>query len=240
MKTLEVIPAIDIIGGKCVRLSQGDYSRLKVYNENPLEVARAFRDSGATRLHLVDLDGAKASRPQNLDVLGRIVSGTGLAVEFGGGIKSEESLRGVLDAGAAYAICGSVAVTDPGSFSSWLDRYPGRIILSLDLRDGLVATRGWLDTSSLTARAVLERYAGRIGKVIVTRIECDGMLGGIDTGFYKSLQDAFPDIDITVSGGISSEEDLERCETAGLRSAIVGKAFYEGRIDPAHVFGGGN
>lgn len=240
MRELDIIPAIDLIGGKCVRLTQGDYSRLKVYGDDPVEVACAFRNAGATRLHLVDLEGAKASAPVNLDVLGRIKAVTDLTIEFGGGIKTRESLSAVLDSGADYAICGSVAVTDPGTFSSWLEEYPGKIIISLDLRDGLVATRGWLDTSAVPAREVLERFRGRVDQAIVTRIECDGMLGGIDTGFYKSLQEDFPEIGIIVSGGVSTLEDLMDCENAGLRAAIVGKAFYEGRIDPAEVFRGGN
>ena len=240
MRKLEVIPAIDLIGGSCVRLTQGDYSRMKVYYNDPVEVARFFRDSGATRLHLVDLDGAKASRPVNLDVLRRISAATTLAIDFGGGIKTEESLVAALEAGASYVVCGSVAVTAPDSFSEWLDRYPGRIILGIDLRNGFVATRGWLDTSSATAGDLLERFRDGVGQAIVTRIDSDGMLGGVDTDFYKSLQDAFPEVDIIVSGGVSSEEDLYECDKAGLRSAIVGKAFYEGRLDPSNVFRGGN
>ena len=239
MKTLQVIPAIDIIGGKCVRLTRGDYSLMNIYKDDPLEAALAFRDAGARRLHLVDLDGAKSSIPVNLDVLERIVSRTGLTVEFGGGIKSAASLDAALDAGASYVICGSIAVTDLETFSSWLACHPGRIILSLDLRDGLVATRGWLDTSGLTARDVLRRFSGSLEQAVVTRIECDGTLSGVDVGFYESLQSEFPDIDIIVSGGVSSQKDLDACERAGLRAAIVGKALYEGRIDPKKLFRGG-
>ena len=240
MRSIEVIPAIDLIGGRCVRLTQGDYSRMKVYSDDPVEVARSFQDSGAARLHLVDLDGAKASHPVNLDVLNRISAATNLVIEFGGGIKSEKALVAALEAGASYVICGSVAVTDPDSFSKWLDKYPGRIILGIDLRNGLVATRGWLDTSSVTAGAVLDRFKIGLNQAIVTRIDSDGMMDGVDTGFYKSLQDAFPEVDIIVSGGVSSENDLSECEKVGLRSVIVGKAFYEGRLDPSQVFRGGN
>ncbi len=240
MTEMNIIPAIDLIGGKCVRLTQGDYGRSKVYGEDPLEVAAAFEQAGAKRLHLVDLDGAKASAPVNLEVLRRIVRNTGLSVEFGGGIKSEASLKAVLEAGASYAICGSIAVTDPDSFSCWLDRYGERIILGLDLRDGRVATRGWLDTSTLTAEAVLERSGGRVRQAIVTEIARDGMLGGVDVPFYTRLQEAFPSVDIIVSGGISCEEDILACRDAGLRGVIVGKALYEGRVDLARMFRGGD
>ena len=240
MKTLQVIPAIDIIGGKCVRLTRGDYSLMNIYKDDPLEAAMAFQDAGASRLHLVDLDGAKSSKPVNLDVLERIVSKTHLKVEFGGGIKTASALDSAIDAGASYVICGSIAVTDPEMFSSWLACHPGRIILSLDLRDGLVATRGWLDTSGLTARDVLKRFSGSLEQAVVTRIECDGTLSGVDAGFYESLQGEFPDIDIIVSGGVSSQKDLDACEKAGLRAAIVGKALYEGRIDLKCLFRGGD
>ena len=240
MNKLNVIPAIDLIGGKCVRLTQGDYARSKVYEEDPLAAAAAFRAAGARRLHLVDLDGAKAAAPVNLEVLRRIVRETGLSVEFGGGIKSETSLETVLEAGASFAICGSIAVTDPDTFSRWLDRYGERIILSLDLRDGCVATRGWLDTSSLTAEDVLNRFGGRVRQAIVTEIARDGTLQGVDTAFYRRLQDAFPDVDIIVSGGVAGLADLEACAAAGLRAAVVGKALYEGRIDLKKVFRGGD
>ena len=240
MRSIEVIPAIDLIGGRCVRLTQGDYSRMNVYSEDPVEVARHFRHSGAERLHLVDLDGAKASHPVNLDVLNHISAATDLVVEFGGGIKSEKALVAALEAGASYVICGSVAVTDPDSFSRWLDKYPGRIILGIDIRNGLVATRGWLDTSSVTAYDLMNRFRGGLNQVIVTRIDSDGMMDGVDTAFYKSLQETFSEVDIIVSGGVSSEEDLSECEKAGLRSVIVGKAFYEGRLDPSKVFWGGD
>ena len=240
MRNLEIIPAIDLIDGRCVRLTQGDYSRMIVYSDDPVEVARSFQDSGATRLHLVDLDGAKAASPVNLDVLRRITAATSLKIEFGGGIKTREALVAALEAGASYVICGSVAVTDPDSFSNWLDDYSGRIILGIDIRNGFVATRGWLDTSSVTAYDLMNKFRNGLNQVIVTRIDSDGMMGGVETDFYKSLQDAFPEVDVIVSGGVSSKEDLIECEKAGLRSVIVGKAFYEGRLNPSDVFGGGN
>ena len=240
MKPMTIIPAIDLIDGKCVRLTRGDYGQTKVYGEDPLAVARSFERAGATRLHLVDLDGAKASGPVNLAVLRRIAAGTDLEIEFGGGIKSEAALQAVFDAGAAFAICGSVAVTDPDGFSCWLDRFGGRIILGADLRDGCVATRGWLDTSAVTAVDLLSRFNGRLGQAIVTEIARDGMLSGVDIPFYQSLQEAFPSIDIIVSGGISCAGDLLACRQAGLRGVIVGKALYEGRIGLDQLFRGGN
>ncbi|MGN0202506.1 MAG: 1-(5-phosphoribosyl)-5-[(5-phosphoribosylamino)methylideneamino]imidazole-4-carboxamide isomerase [Candidatus Cryptobacteroides sp.] len=231
MATFNIIPAIDLIDGQCVRLTQGDYSRSKVYSPDPLKVACAFEQAGALRLHLVDLDGAKASEPKNLAVLERIASHTSLQVEFGGGIKSEASLKAVLDAGASYAVCGSIAVTSPGLFRSWLEEYGDRIILGLDLRNGMVATHGWLETSEATATEVLTAFGGLVKRAIVTEISHDGMLAGVDAAFYSGLQGAFPDVEIVVSGGVSCEEDIRLLSAKGLRSAIVGKALYEGRIN---------
>lgn len=237
MLDFNIIPAIDLIGGQCVRLTQGDYGRKKVYSADPVEMARRFEAAGARRLHLVDLDGAKASAPKNLDVLSAIVRETGLEVEFGGGIKSGESLEAVLESGASYAICGSVAVTDEAIFRDWLGKYGEKIILGLDLKDGFVATRGWLDTSARTAAGVLQSYEGLVKQAIVTDIAQDGMLRGVNLTFYSALQTAFPGVEIIVSGGVSSWEDLAGLKEHGLRSAIVGKALYEGRLKLAEIFG---
>ena len=236
MKGISIIPAIDLIDGKCVRLTQGDYGRSKVYSSDPVEVALSFEKAGAERLHLVDLDGAKASKPANLDVLRNIVAHTGLKVEYGGGIKSEEALDSVLEAGASYAICGSVAVTDPEIFKSWLERSGERIILGLDLRNGLVATRGWMETSELTGIQVLKSYAGLVRHAVVTEISRDGMLQGVDVGFYSELQKQFPEVEIVVSGGVSSLSDLESLREAGLKAAIVGKAIYENKVKLEELF----
>lgn len=237
MTDLNIIPAIDLIDGQCVRLTQGDYAKSKVYSTDPLSVAKSFEAAGATRLHLVDLDGAKASKPANLEVLRRIVRGTSLTVEFGGGIKSEESLERVLDAGASYAICGSVAVAEPQMFRGWLERLGGRIVLGLDLKDGLVATHGWLQTSKLSAGDVLSSFGGLVEQVVVTEISKDGMLQGVDAGFYSKLQAEFPDVEVIVSGGVSSMDDLRALRAAGLKAAIVGKAIYEGRVGLEELFG---
>ncbi len=237
MTDFNIIPAIDLIGGKCVRLTQGDYNKSKVYSSDPLEMAKKFEDAGAKRLHLVDLDGAKASRPANLDVLERIAGGTSLTVEFGGGIKSEESLNMVLDSGASYAICGSVAVTQPEMFRSWLEKFGQRIILGLDLKDGKVATHGWLETSQVPAEALLESLEGLVNQVIVTEISRDGMLQGVDVDFYSSLQKSFPEVEVIVSGGVSGTDDLLALRSAGLKAAVVGKAIYEGRVRIEELFG---
>ena len=200
---IEIIPATDIIGGQCVRLTQGDYASRKTYYRDPLEAAFRFEEAGIRRLHMVDLDGAKASEPRNLAVLERIAARTSLEVQYGGGIKSREALHSVFDAGARRAICGSVAVRRPDLFAAWLAEFdPGRLILGADVRNGAVATD----------------------------ISRDGMLCGPSAAFYADLQGRFPTVEITVSGGISSMSDIEELDRQGLRSVIVGKALYEGRI----------
>ena len=236
MKNFNIIPAIDIIGGRCVRLTQGDYAKEKVYSDNPVEMAKSFERAGATRLHLVDLEGAKDSGPKNLDVLRNITNATGLKVEFGGGVKSEESLKAVLDAGAEYVICGSVAFTEPDIFKKWLGRYGEKIILGLDLKNGLVATHGWKETVSMSAGQALESFEGLVRQAIVTEVSRDGMLQGVNLEFYAGLQQQFPDVEIIVSGGVSNYEDLEELRRSGLRSAIVGKAIYEGRVKLEDLF----
>jgi phosphoribosylformimino-5-aminoimidazole carboxamide ribotide isomerase len=233
---MDIIPAIDILSGRCVRLTQGDYGRKKEYSSDPVEVARTFEQAGAKRLHLVDLDGARSAAPQNLDVLRSIVSATSLVVEFGGGIKSEATLETVLEAGARYAICGSIAVTAPDTFSAWLDRYRDRIILGVDVRGGLVATHGWLKTTRLTAVDAISSWRDRIKQVIVTEIDRDGMLRGVNLEFYAGLQQQFPGQDIVVSGGIGTIEQLAELKAAGIRAVIVGKALYEGRIKLESLF----
>ncbi len=236
MKNFNIIPAIDIIGGRCVRLTQGDYAKEKVYSDNPVEMAKSFEWAGATRLHLVDLEGAKESCPKNLDVLRDITRETGLKVEFGGGVKSEESLKAVLDAGAEYVICGSVAFTEPVIFKKWLEEYAGRIILGLDLKNGLVATHGWKETVPMSAVQALESFEDLVHQAIVTEVSRDGMLQGVNLEFYSALQQQFPEVEIIVSGGVSSYEDLTELKKFGLRSAIVGKAIYEGRVKLEDLF----
>lgn len=236
MRNFNIIPAIDLMGGKCVRLTQGDYGKQKTYSEEPVSMAKSFEAAGAKVLHLVDLDGAKSSCPQNLQVLKSIASQTSLKIEFGGGIKTEESLKAALEAGADWVICGSVAVSDPEAFLSWTEKYPGKIILGLDLKNGRVATNGWLNTSSMSAVEVLTAFGGSVSKAIVTEISRDGMLQGVNLEFYAALQQQFPDVEIVVSGGISGYEDFEELRKAGLKSAVVGKAIYEGRVRVEDLF----
>lgn len=236
MKNFNIIPAIDIIGGRCVRLTQGDYAKETVYSDSPVEVAKNFERAGATRLHLVDLEGAKESCPKNLDVLRNITSETELKVEFGGGVKSGEALKAVLDAGAEYVICGSVAFTEPDIFKKWLEIYDERIILGLDLRNGLVATHGWKETVPMSAVQALNTFEGLVHQAIVTEVSRDGMLQGVNLEFYAGLQQQFPEVEIIVSGGVSSYEDLTELKKFGLRSAIVGKAIYEGRVKLEDLF----
>ena len=229
---ITIIPAIDLIGGECVRLSQGDYDRKTTYFKDPLEVALRYEAIGIRRLHLVDLDGAKASAPVNLAVLRRIAENTSLEVQYGGGIKSADALRAVFDNGARRAICGSIAVTEPERMAAWLDEFgPARIVLGADAKNGRIATHGWLQESELTIEQLVEKFLPQgLSQVICTDISKDGMLQGPTFNLYEKLQNSFPSVDITVSGGISSMDDILRLDAMGLRSVIVGKAIYEGRI----------
>ena len=229
---IEMIPATDLIGGRCVRLTQGDYTSRKTYYRDPLEAALRFEEAGPRRLHMVDLDGAKAAEPQNLAVLERIAAKTSLEVQYGGGIKSRAALRSVFDAGARRAVCGSVAVREPELFARWIAEFgPERLILGADVRDGVVAIQGWTERSERTAPELIETFlpAG-LRQVVCTDISRDGMLCGPAVALYADLQRRFPQVEITVSGGVSSPDDIARLEREGLRSVIVGKALYEGRI----------
>ena len=231
MRTI-IIPAIDLMDGKCVRLTQGDYGQKKEYSADPVCIAKQYEDCGVTRLHVVDLDGAKAKKPCNLAVLERIASETALDIEWGGGIKDSEALDSALKAGADRIICGSIAVDNPDEFLRWLDEFgPERIILGADVRNGKVATHGWLKDSGLPLDELMGRYVpAGMSQMICTDISRDGMLQGPDFGFYVGLKDTWPGVDITVSGGISCMADLKEAERLGLHSVIVGKAIYEGRI----------
>ena len=229
---IEIIPAIDIIGGRCVRLSQGDYERQTTYDATPVEMARRYAEAGVKRLHLVDLDGAKAGHPCNLETL-RDVARTGLlSIEWGGGIKSREGLEDVLEAGADYAIIGSLAVKKPELMEQWLQEFGGeRIILGADIRDGKVAVNGWLEDSPLSVDDLIDRFLPfGLREVICTDISKDGMLQGPSTDLYLRLVRKYPQIVFTVSGGISSVSDIRRLNDLRLPRVIVGKAIYENRI----------
>lgn len=228
---IQIIPAIDIIEGRCVRLSQGDYGRKKVYDASPLDMALAYQDAGIVRLHLVDLDGAKQSAPANLRVLEQLAGRTSMEIEWGGGIKTADALRSVFDSGAAYGICGSVAALKPELFREWLLAFGPKVILGADIRDGKVSVNGWLEDTRLGIEEMIDMFAADgLGNVICTDISRDGMLQGPAFDLYKDLQQRYDAIDITVSGGISSMADIEKLEELGLRKVIVGKAIYEGRI----------
>lgn len=228
---MKLFPAIDLINGRPVRLSQGDYGRATVYGDDPLAVARQFYASGLRRLHLVDLDGAKASAPANLPVLRRIREALPeMQVEWGGGIKSDEAIEAALAAGATWVVCGSVAVERPELVGRWIERYGAeRLVLGADVQDGRVATHGWLCSSDVTVEELVARFP-QLCRVVCTDIARDGMLCSPSVDFYARLQERFPRVEVTVSGGIGSADDLRRLSAAGLRSAIVGKAYYEGRI----------
>lgn len=229
---MRIIPAIDIIDGKCVRLSQGDYAQKTVYNENPLEVAKQFEDAGLRHLHLVDLDGAKARKVVNWQVLEAIVTNTGLKVDFGGGLRTTEDVRKVLECGAAQITAGSIAVSDRDTVLQWLTEFGAeRIILGADAKDGHIATHGWLDDSGLDVLRFIDDYhrAG-IRYVVCTDIAKDGMLQGPSTELYQRILAANKDVSLIASGGVSSIQELRELKAAGLEAAIVGKAIYEGHI----------
>lgn len=230
---MNIIPAIDIIGGKCVRLTKGDYCRQKVYSDDPLEMAKAFAGSGLRRLHLVDLDGAKEGKSRNLDILERIAVHTPLVVDYSGGLRNNDAIRDALEAGAAMVSIGSAAVKEPELMRGWLAVFGAeRVILSADVDEtGHVATRGWLESSGISADDLISRFEdGGLSRAIVTEIARDGMLCGIDAAFYRTLTEKHPAVRFTASGGVSTCADIEQCGEAGLDGVIVGKAFYEGRI----------
>jgi phosphoribosylformimino-5-aminoimidazole carboxamide ribotide isomerase len=231
-KKIEIIPAIDIIGGKCVRLSQGDYDRKTVYNENPLEVALMFEDAGIKRLHLVDLDGAKAKYIVNYKVLERIASKTDLIIDFGGGLKSDKDLKIAFDSGAAMVTGGSIAVKEPETFLSWLEKFGSeKIILGADAKDGKIAVSGWQESTDLPVIEFISEFHKKgITKVISTDISRDGMLSGPAFGLYADIMETLAAVEIIASGGIASMDDVYKLEEMGVPGVIIGKAIYEGKI----------
>ena len=228
---MRIIPAIDIIDGKCVRLTKGDYSTKKIYNENPLEVAKAFEDSGIRSLHLVDLDGAKSQHIVNYKVLEDICNKTKLHVDFGGGLKSDKDLSIAFESGAKQITGGSIAVKEPEVFKRWLTKYGSeKIILGADCRDRKIAMSGWLETSDVDVVEFILRFQREgVTSVICTDISKDGMLNGPASGLYKEILQA-TDVNLIASGGVSSIEDLIQLKAIGCEGAIIGKAIYEGKI----------
>lgn len=229
---MELIPAIDLIDGCCVRLTQGDYADRKVYGQNPVDMAKMYADCGVARLHVVDLDGAKAKEPCNLRVLERLANETSLDIEWGGGIKSSDALRSAIDAGANRVICGSVAVDNSELFTSWLQEYGAdHIILGADVRGRNVATHGWLKETEVTIDSIIEQFLPfGLKQLICTDISKDGMLQGPNFPLYVELKEKYPMVNTTLSGGISSMADIDKAASLGLHSVIIGKAIYEGRI----------
>lgn len=229
---MEIIPAIDLIDGKCVRLTQGDYAQKKVYNEDPLEVAKSFEDHGIRRLHLVDLDGARAKRIVHYRVLEKLASRTSLAIDFGGGLKSDDDLRIAFESGARQITGGTVAVRDRDLFIRWIERYgPDRIILGADVRDRFVAISGWMEDTELELISFLQDYQQEgVSHVICTDISKDGLLQGSALELYGEVREKLPKLRLIASGGISGLEELDKLKEAGCYGAIIGKAIYEGRI----------
>jgi phosphoribosylformimino-5-aminoimidazole carboxamide ribotide isomerase len=228
---MRIIPAIDILGGKCVRLTKGDYESQKIYNHNPVEVARELEDNGMRYLHLVDLDGARSGKVINYRILEKICSATGLVVDFGGGIRSDNDIDAAFGSGAVQVTGGSVAVNDPEIFCSWLKKYgPGKIILGADSRKGKITTGGWMnDSDNNIIRFISEYVTKGVTYAICTDVDRDGMLGGPATDLYREILES-TSLNLIASGGISSIEDIEKVIEAGCEGVIIGKAIYEGRI----------
>lgn len=229
---IEIIPAIDIIDGKCVRLTKGDYDTKKVYNEDPLEVAKMFEAHGIRRLHTVDLDGARSRHIVNYKTIERIADHTSLVIDFGGGIKSDEDIDIAFASGATMVTIGSVAVKEPVLFESWLEKYnDNKIILGADVKNGLISINGWMEEGEDELMPFLHRYVSKgVDNVLCTDISKDGMLEGTAVELYQSVMREFPDLHLIASGGVSCVEDIEALDAVGIPAVVFGKAIYEGRI----------
>jgi phosphoribosylformimino-5-aminoimidazole carboxamide ribotide isomerase len=229
---IELIPAIDIIDGKCVRLTQGNYESKKIYGENPVEIAKSFESYGLRRLHVVDLDGAREGRIVNHRVLERLATQTSLLIDFGGGLKSDQDLEIAFNSGARMVTGGSIAVEDPEKFTAWITRFgPQRIILGADAKNKKIALNGWQNTSEEELIPFIEAYRKKgITQTICTDIRRDGMLQGPATELYREIRNALPDVYLIASGGVGSISDIEQLGAAGISAVICGKAIYEGRI----------
>jgi phosphoribosylformimino-5-aminoimidazole carboxamide ribotide isomerase len=230
---MDIIPAIDIINGKCVRLTQGDFNQQKQYNENPLEVAQQFESAGLKRLHLVDLDGARQKKIVNHKVLENIAKNTKLKIDFGGGVQSDDDIKLAFESGAAQVTGGSIAIRQPALFEKWLQQYgEERIILGADVKEGKIAISGWQETSNVTITSFIENYLRKgVKYVICTDVSKDGMLAGASMELYKQLRQKLPQAHLIASGGVSSLQDLIDLKNIGMKGAIVGKAIYENKIN---------
>ena len=237
MKIPTLIPAIDIIDGKCVRLTKGDYAQIKVYDDDPVAVAREFERLGFKRLHVVDLDGAKAKHIVNEATLKAITGATSLTVDFGGGIKTDEDINRAFAAGAAMVTVGSIAVTHPELFLAWLTKYgPDRLILGADVRQGKISINGWLEDSTVDLLPFLKRYVeAGVKHVLCTEISRDGTLQGPATALYKEIMAEYPQLQLIASGGVGSIDDIKALAVAGIPAVVFGKAWYEGHITPDDI-----
>lgn len=229
---MEIIPAIDIIEGKCVRLTQGDYNQKKIYNEHPLEVAQQFEDAGLKRLHLVDLDGAKAGQVRNWKVLEAIAGKTSLIVDFGGGVKKEKDAQIIFDSGAALVTVGSMAVKDEETFVSWLRKWGAdKFLLGADVKEEKIAVHGWLETTDVWIYDFIQNYVGHgVQQVFCTDVARDGALQGPSLELYKNIIAKFPGLHFIASGGVSNIDDVYQLQDINCKGVIIGKAIYEGRI----------
>lgn len=229
---MKIIPAIDLIDAKCVRLTQGDYSQKTIYNEDPLEVAKEFEGAGLTRLHLVDLDGAKAKKVINWKVLERIATHTSLVIDFGGGVRTSEDLEVVFNSGAKMVTAGSIAVNQPDVVAGWLSRFGAdKIILGADVKGDYIAIHGWQEQGTVKWPSFIEGYTQQgITQVICTDVAKDGMLQGPSVGLYKDILAQFPSLQLIASGGVSNMDDLHQLNDIGVAGTILGKAIYEGRV----------
>ena len=235
---IELIPAIDIIEGKCVRLSNGDYASKVVYGDNPVDIAVELQAAGFKRLHVVDLDGAKSKHIVNHRILKEITSKTELTVDFGGGIKTDEDIETAFASGAAMVTVGSIAVTDKPLFRKWIDRYGAdRIILGADVRNGKISVNGWKEDSTEDLFSFLQYYIGLgIRNVLCTDISKDGMMGGPAFDLYEEIMRRFPSIHLIASGGISCNQDITRLDALGIPAVVFGKAYYEGKINVSELW----
>ena len=229
---MEIIPAIDIIDGKCVRLTHGDFNQKKIYNENPLEVAKEFEDAGIRRLHLVDLDGAKAGVVKNWKVLESIAGKTSLVIDFGGGVKTEKDVRIVLDSGAVFVTVGSIAVKDEPLFSSWLNAIGAeKFLLGADVKDEKITVSGWLEQTDIWIYDFIESYQAKgVTRIFCTDVSKDGAMEGPSLVLYKNIVERFPKLHFIASGGVSNIDDVYVLEETGCSGVIIGKAIYEGKI----------
>ncbi len=229
---MTIIPAIDIIDGKCVRLTKGDYSQKTIYNEDPLEVALQFEDAGLKRLHLVDLDGAKSGEVKNWKVLEKIAGKTKLVIDFSGGISTQKNLEITFNSGATYAAVGSIAIKDEFTFSGWLLAFgAGRFIIGADVKDEIIVIKGWTEKTTVTVFDLIEKYKTKgVKKFFCTDINKDGLLQGPSIDLYKKILNEHPSIDLIASGGVTTLKEIEELRETGCHGAIIGKAIYENRI----------